>query len=100
MGPAPTRPPAGTTGRPKGVTLSHAALHCQSMAKLLEVGGAEERNPAEGGSEASAGLSSVVPLFARGALCQAQGTLAYGGLAGKKACSRGAKGAVAGVDCR
>ncbi len=30
-------PPAGTTGKPKGVALSHAALHSQSMAKLLTV---------------------------------------------------------------
>lgn len=33
----PCIPPAGTTGKPKGVALSHAALHSQSMAKLLTV---------------------------------------------------------------
>lgn len=30
-------PHTGTTGKPKGVALSHAALHSQSMAKLLTV---------------------------------------------------------------
>jgi acyl-activating enzyme 14 len=30
---------SGTTGKPKGVVLSHAALHVQSLAKLLMVGG-------------------------------------------------------------
>ena len=29
---------SGTTGEPKGVVLSHAALHVQSLAKLLVVG--------------------------------------------------------------
>ncbi len=28
---------SGTTGKPKGVVLSHTALHVQSMAKLLVV---------------------------------------------------------------
>lgn len=30
---------SGTTGKPKGVALSHSALHVQSMAKLLVVSG-------------------------------------------------------------
>jgi hypothetical protein len=30
-------PAAGTTGKPKGVALTHSALHAQSMAKLLTV---------------------------------------------------------------
>lgn len=32
---------SGTTGRPKGVVLSHAALHSQSLAKLVTVRGRE-----------------------------------------------------------
>lgn len=68
---APHRPlPAGTTGKPKGVTLSHAALHSQCIAKLLVVRSCLRRGPSKGwqgrflGSLAGCAVHSCMLLYA------------------------------------
>ncbi|PRW57638.1 2-succinylbenzoate-- chloroplastic peroxisomal [Chlorella sorokiniana] len=58
---------SGTTGKPKGVTLSHAALHSQCMAKLLMCGYCADDV-----------YLHAAPLFHIGGLCSALAMLAAG----------------------
>ena len=59
---------SGTTGQPKGALISHTALHCQAMAKVLMVG-----------YNASDTYLHAAPLFHIGGLSSAIAVLMVGG---------------------
>ena len=60
---------SGTTGQPKGALISHTALHCQAMAKVLTVG-----------YNASDIYLHAAPLFHIGGLSSAIAVLMVGGM--------------------